>query len=133
MRAIQAYVDKYEKEVIRQSIVDRFIEAGDKFYKLAQDNAAYQNHTYDLRSSIGYLVMENGKVLAKKFETKEGSPNGEREGYELAISIGVEVSENQIALVGVAGMGYAAAVEHKGRDVITNSSGEAMKILLKAL
>lgn len=107
--------------VYRNGIVIRFKEAGEQFVRLARlktpEDGGYYDRTGNLRSSIGYMILYNGTVL---FEAFPGSnPEGVAKGKALA---GKESPDNGYVLVGVAGMEYAAAVESKGKDVITGSS-----------
>lgn len=89
--------------------------------------------TGNLRSSIGFQVATNsGRQLAMKFPVQAASGSeradgktGADAGKELAKSIADNMSSKGDVLVMVAGMEYAAAVESKGFDVISNSTNTA--------
>jgi len=113
---VKAEIERKMK-AYRNAIVNRFRQAGEKFVTLARLNGEYIDQTGNLRSSIGYIILYNGAPLFEAF------PGGKSEGVAKGKSLAEkESSDNGYVLVGVAGMEYAAAVESKGRDVITGSS-----------
>lgn len=113
--------DKTER--IKQAILLNLQRIGEQFVAAARDNRTYKDRTGNLRSSIGYVVLYNGKQLFESFENKGGD-----QGVEAAKAIVTEAKgkfPRGFVLIGVAGMDYAAAVEAKGFDVISASSIEA--------
>lgn len=87
----------------------------------------YLDDTGNLRSSIGYFVLNDGKIVKDKFSgTQEGIEAG-RAALEL-----VKVKRGY-QLIGVAGMDYASYVESKGYNVITAQSVVAIQGLEESL
>lgn len=91
---------------------------GQEFIKNARDGGSYHDKTGNLRSSIGYAVFNNGKMIKGVFETANKDNNGE--GVNTAKKTAqTNASKTGLCLIVVAGMDYAAAVESKGYDVLT--------------
>jgi hypothetical protein len=106
---------------------------GESFVREARGMDTYLDHTGNLRSSIGYLILKHGNIHEKNFEeTGQGTDKatGVDRGLEYAKSIG---SHARWGFVGVAGMNYATAVESKGYDVITGSSEQTRQLLIRLL
>ncbi len=82
----------------------------------------------NLRSSIGYAVIYDGKVGIEKFEQVKDGAEGVAAGKKLVGELAKEFNKGMVLVV-TAGMEYAAAVESKGYDVITGSSFEGEKLL----
>jgi len=110
-----------------QKIIWTLGMVGEQFVNDARNIRTYRDRTGNLRSSIGYIIAQDGKIIRENIE-------GDSEGTAHARQVVEEVlRENQkgLVLIGVAGMEYAVAVESKGYDVITGSI-PAAKALLKA-
>lgn len=98
---------------------------GMKCIVLARTLDTYKDRTANLRNSIGYVIVRNGKVMGTQFESQgRGSEwtsedgEGEKVGKELALSLAKEFTEG-FALIVVAGMEYASYVEDvHGLDVL---------------
>ncbi len=89
----------------------------------------YVDRTGNLRSSIGYFILINGRIFNQKLD-------GTQEGISAAIQALNDVpNKSGYQLIGVAGMDYASHVESKGYNVITSQSTVALidlkSILLK--
>lgn len=113
--------------------IQRLNLIGFNFVKNARLQADFTDRTGNLRSSIGYIILRNGDQVSENFEkSKKGTDKatGEATAKQLAKNIGDKYTSGY-ALIVVAGMEYAAAVESKGRDVLTGSSIEATKDLQK--
>jgi len=118
-------------EHVRDAIIKRFTLIGWKFVKMAREKTAKQggfdDHSGNLRSSIGFVVVDHGEIVYGDFEpAKKGKDQetGLKEAKKLTRELASNFSEGY-ALIVVAGMDYAAAVESKGKDVITGSSLQA--------
>lgn len=127
---------KDDVESIETDILERFQMVGDEFVQIARDIETYKDRTNNLRSSIGYIVFKDGKPVDENFEqTGSGKGNG-NEGLEKGRKIAndfEDLPQKGYCLVCVAGMGYAAAVESKGFDVISGSTLKAEKLLKESL
>lgn len=87
----------------------------------------YLDQTGNLRSSIGYFVLNDGEIVKGEFSgTAEGIAAG-RQALEL-----VKVKRGY-QLIGVAGMDYASYVESKGYNVISAQSVVAIEGLEQSL
>lgn len=131
----KADIRKYVKDRLRnykKAIESRLIRTGEEFVTLARNLNTYKDRTGNLRSSIGYVVLYNGKVISKSFEVKNGGDDGVEKAKSFIEKIAAEFNSGY-ALIGVAGMDYAAAVESQGKDVLTGTSQLAEEILKKAL
>lgn len=132
---------------IEQATLDILIRVGEQFVTDARSTTTYKDVTGNLRSSIGYVVLKDGKQLVSNFQQippknlaakiKSGGKvikplyDGRKKGEALAKKI---ASEHPIGfcIVGVAGMQYSISVEARGFDVITGSSITAQDALKNA-
>ena len=99
--------------------------------KVNADSPSFIDHTGNLRSAIGFVLIKDGTQVHANFETaRKGTDKeqGRREGIAIANSLASEYMRGFVLVV-VAGMEYAAAVESVGFDVITGSSIEAKNSL----
>lgn len=104
---------------------------GEKFIQVARRSGSYKDQTGNLRSSIGYLIAKDGKVVAENFkESDKGSDKstGKFKGNRLAVEVSLSHKGGYV-LVGVAGMEYAAAVEAKGYEVVSGANTQCEKYL----
>jgi len=119
-RRLQNVFDRFEQEVDRKTLeAYRFV--GERFVDKARLNGNYTDRTGNLRSSIGYIILLNGKVVDQNFE---GNPKGQSQGKQVANEVALQYPEGYV-LIGVAGMNYAAYVEARNFDVITGAAPEA--------
>lgn len=108
---------------------------GETFVKYAREVHTYEDQTGNLRSSIGYVIVEDGATIFEDFkESDKGTEKvkGIAKGGQLAEAIALSYSKG-IVLIGVAGMQYAAAVEAKGYDVVTGACQSAEAWMRKAI
>lgn len=83
----------------------------------SRDSGGYDDHTSNLRGSIGFRISFNGEIVVKGGFDGRGSEEGEN-----AANVALESFPQSNALweiVIVAGMQYARYVEAKGYNVIT--------------
>ncbi|MRM93777.1 hypothetical protein D1Z98_01970 [Riemerella anatipestifer] len=138
MKDIDAFLQKAEEGYI-QKLVRVLRIVGEKCVNEARANGSYQDQTADLRNSIGFIVVVDGKVVTEDFRlTANGKiPSKEdplKYGRELAYQVAPKF--RGIALIVVAGMRYGSYVESKGRVVLTSAEQLAKiqaPILLKQL
>lgn len=111
-----------------QRAVDYLSRLGEQVVKYAKENGNYTDRTANLRNSIGYIVVQSGKVIVESFTGGSSSkePGGDEAmaketGRTYAEQLVSEYSKNKTYLVWVAGMEYAAYVEAKDYDVIQGS------------
>ncbi|MHA4844413.1 hypothetical protein ACX0G7_09625 [Flavitalea antarctica] len=109
-------------------ILDQMKQVGEEFVRDARGTNTYKDRTRNLRGSIGYVILKNGKQIFGSFA---GTDVGQNKAKKVIASMKNEFATGY-ALIGVAGMQYAAAVEAKGFDVITGSSIDAEASLNRA-
>ncbi|WP_214228651.1 hypothetical protein [Pedobacter sp. B4-66] len=119
MKAFQKKAADIERVMIRQLKV-----LGEKCVNKARTLDTYKDQTGNLRSSIGYVIYVNGSPKYVNFEQKGKTESGElgvKKALDTANEYAAQNVKNYYALVVVAGMDYAAAVESMGIDVLTPS------------
>ncbi|SFE54357.1 hypothetical protein SAMN03003324_00841 [Pedobacter antarcticus] len=120
-------------ERIESAIISRLQYIGETFVNNARLNGKYLDQTGNLRSSIGYIVMKNRKVVKENFEKSgKGGPKGVSSAKDYINKLKLNFGNGYVLIV-VAGMDYAAAVESRGKDVLTASSIIAKKDLQAAV
>lgn len=120
-------------EVDRQ-LIESLTRVGEEAVKLAKmipPERGFKDRTGNLRSSIGYVVLVDGKPVNVDFAAVKDGHAGVNEGQRLALQVGSKTEG--YALVVVAGMNYAVHVESKGRDVLTSAEKFAEKEVAKHL
>ena len=60
------FVDRAEERIYK--LLQR---AGEEFVKLARKKGNYQDHTGNLRSSIGYVIVKDGDILTENYELSD--------------------------------------------------------------
>lgn len=88
--------------------------------------------TANLRSSIGYVVVIDGKVVNEKFEQVKDGNDGVKEGASFARSLAKKFPQG-VCLILVAGMEYAYYVKKRGYDVIDSGELLARNLVPKLL
>ena len=83
----------------------------------AKNNRNYIDQTGNLTNSIGYVVTHKGKAVSQGGFSGTGEEISAQIGLSLANEIASE-TQNDFAVIIVAGMNYAAYVEAKGYNVI---------------
>ena len=120
-RSVADRIDSFVEEKERKAVLTlSFI--GERIVNLARESAPFTDRTGNLRSSIGYAIVMNGKPekLVVKRAKKDDGGEGVKTGKALAKELGEKYNKG-IVLIVFAGMEYAASVESKGYDVITGS------------
>ena len=115
--------DQFRKELekraakIDQAIIFQLKLLGEELVNHARTLDTYKDQTGNLRASIGYVIVVNGKVYNYDFV---GGKLGASTGRQLAEELASKALKGY-ALIVVAGMDYAAAVESKGYDVLASA------------
>lgn len=94
---------------------------GEEFVNKARQFGSFTDRTGNLRSSIGYIILKDGKRVDSNFEASNNGTDKVK-GLKRALEYADEVAAlygTGFVLIGVAGMNYAAAVEAKGYEVLT--------------
>jgi TATA-box binding protein (TBP) (component of TFIID and TFIIIB) len=108
---------------------------GDAFTKFARSNKGYQNFTGNLESSIGYVILKDGRIIVQNFEaagTGTDRESGVRKAEAMAQQLKDDYPSGYI-LLGFAAEEYALLVESQGKDVVTGAYTKAKADLKKAI
>lgn len=94
---------------------------GERCLTAARTTNSYKDRTGNLRSSLGYVIVCDGKIVHQSdFEVVEKGKNGAQSGIRFAKEIVRQFPEG-IVLIVVAGMNYASYVSATGRDVLDSA------------
>ncbi len=117
---IDAYIAN-QIEIIINETIRRFQEVGERCLNAAKENGNYTDRSKNLRSSVGYVISVDGKIVYQSsFEVMGTDPTGAKSGIQFAKEIVRQFPEG-IVLIVVAGMNYAQYVSAKGYDVIDSA------------
>lgn len=118
----------------KRAIVNVFCYAGERCIEEARNGGTYIDRTGNLRSSIGYAVVWDGKVIQLDGveKTKDGD-NGVSEGMKFLQSRVGKAKKKGITLIVTAGMHYAEYVEAKGYNVLTSAELKVPEIVKRLL
>lgn len=110
-------------------IMDLLQRTGEEFVKIARLEGNYIDHTGNLRSSIGYVIVKDGSIVGRNFQLSEQAgtdkQTGKREGEQLAMDL-LKTFTKGYVMIGVAGMKYAVFVEAmENKDVLTRAADKA--------
>lgn len=157
MRKLKAWVNRKIQDII-DVLVFRLTQIGEECVKIAREPHAndYNDITGNLRSSIGYMVMVNGKPVVggdfvaqtvapgvRTIKTKDGKTvnqkvggdgaEGVKQGEKLLHTLQADYPSGVVLIV-CAGMSYAAYVEHiHHKDVLTSAELVAKDLMRKLL
>lgn len=93
----------------------------------------YIDDTADLRSSIGYVIAEDGKIVKEYgFKPVKSGKEGPVTGKALAEQLAREHGKG-IVLIVVAGMSYARYVAARGYDVLDSAELLAQRLVPQML
>lgn len=122
---------------VENAVVTRLSVLGEDCVNLARDRtpeASWIDRTGNLRSSIGYVIAHNGKIIHySDFKQVKQGNEGTKVGKDLATEI-VKRTVGDYVLVVVAGMNYAEYVEARdNKDVLATPELFARKELPKMM
>lgn len=128
---------KVSVEAKTKVIVNIFCYVGEQCIIEARDSGDYTDQTGNLRSSIGYAVVWDGKVVQRDCidKVKQGD-KGVSEGDDYLSKCIKKARKKGIVLIVTAGMNYAEYVEAKGYNVLSSAelkAGPLVKSLLTRL
>lgn len=132
--AIDEYLAK-EAERINKIIIRSMCYLGEKCIIKVRDRpqeSSWFDHTGNLRSSIGYIVVADGKIVQiSGFNQIKQGTEGPKEGKNLALKL-AKLFKTNYALIVVAGMNYAFKVESlSNKDVLASAELYAKRELPK--
>lgn len=114
--------------LIEKSVVRRLQYLGEMCVNEARQSGSYRDFSGNLRNSVGYVVIANGKIVFSSL-SKKGAQNV----TPTLVAEATARHSSSYALVIVAGMNYASYVEAKGRVVLASAEKFAEKEMPKLL
>lgn len=132
MSEIDDYIAEQLKR-ITDAILYNLQYVGERCLNTARQTNSYKDQTGNLRSSLGYVIAMDGKIVHNStFEIVKDGGDGKKSGIQFAKEIVRQFPEG-IVLVVVAGMHYAQYVSATGRDVIDSAELLADKLVPQIL
>ena len=131
-RAIEEQANRFRRVVLRtlQYIGELAVTTARTTSMKGRD---FRDQTGNLRSSMGYVIAYNGKVMnSAGFTQVNSGAQGAMNGKSLAERLANEVSKGYVLVV-VAGMKYATYVSAKGYDVLDSAENTAEKLAKQLL
>lgn len=123
-KTLDRHLDEFI-EAAKNKLVETLKVVGKKAVDRSREKTKIQggfgNITWNLRGSIGYVIVKDHGIIDKYFPTLPDGDLGTTEGIKYAEEIALLLDDGDIMLIMVAGMEYAYYVEAKGYDVISGS------------
>lgn len=121
-------LDTYDadSETIKKLLVKIYCYVGEQCVKEARDHGSYKDQSGNLRSSIGYVVVEDGSIvqIAGLSQGPRGTDRmgGVTAGNSYLRKLAASVTRSGIVLIVCAGMNYAAYVENRYNKIVLSSA-----------
>ena len=129
---ISEYIE-HKLEIWRRILLRNFAYVGEQVINTARSTKSYKDQTGNLRSSLGYVIVENGQVVdISGFEVVKNGREGAKTGANYARKLAKKFPKG-IVLIVCAGMNYAAYVSAKGYDVEDSAELLAERIVPQML
>lgn len=131
--AFYSYVIKQQQNA-KEAAITALNYVGLECVKEARQNGKYTDRTGNLRSSIGYVVLENGIPIKKGGYQKVLSTATEAQAKsDSLISSLAATYKTGLVLIVLAGMDYAVYVEAKGYNVLNSAETLAKQLVPQML
>nr|DAZ26239.1 MAG TPA: hypothetical protein [Caudoviricetes sp.] len=129
---INSYIER-KLDIWMQIIINNFSYIGEQVLNAARSTNSYKDQTGNLRSSLGYVVVVDGRVadISSSAVVKNGH-EGSKTGADYARELARKFPKG-IVLIVCAGMNYAAYVSAKGYDVIDSAELLAERLVPQML
>ena len=125
-------IDRYTEQKLKgleQAVIRTLTYCGEVCLNVARSTNSYKDQTGNLRSSIGYVVAVDGRIVNQSdFETVKKGGDGSKQGAAFAKQL-VRRFPKGVCLIVVAGMDYAVHVKNRGYDVLDSSELTADRIV----
>lgn len=129
-----AEIDRQLEEYVAQTkyiIARRLRRIGEEVVNEMRMKGTYQDQTGNLRSSTGYVVVMDGKIVEMSaFETVKQGADGSKQGKAFVKELASKFPTDTVLIV-VAGMDYAYYVQNKHERDVTISGELLANELLK--
>lgn len=128
---------KAKTDIAKAAITREMGVIGEKVVNYARTNGSglkdYIDRTGNLRSSIGYTLVQDGtEQQSGGFQQVQSGAEGVQKGRALAQEIAAQ-NPTDTTLVVVAGMNYANYVERRGYDVLAGAKLECERLVKEML
>lgn len=131
-----AEINRYiadQVERLTNALIYNLQSIGERCLNAARGTNSYKDRTGNLRSSLGYVIAIDGKIIYQSnFEVVKNGTDGSKSGIQYAKEIVRQFPEG-VALIVVAGMNYAEYVSAKGYDVLDSAELLADNLVPKIL
>ena len=113
----------------QKSIIRKLAYVGESALTQARNLHKYTDRTGNLTSSIGYCIINNGRVVFESsFDVVANGGEGANKGKRFMDELKAKNSEG-IVFIMVAGMNYAQYVEAMGLDVLDSAEMLAERMI----
>lgn len=120
MSEVDAYLEEQIQRIEQQTIYN-LSYVGEQCLNEARNNGSYLDRSHNLRSSTGYVIVKDGKIVKMgDFTPIKGGNEGAQGGAAFARQL-VKAFPSGIVLIVVAGMNYAAHVSARGYNVLDSA------------
>jgi hypothetical protein len=127
-----AEIERYlHEQIVRRerAIIYNLSYVGEQCVNQARSAGSYTDQTGNLRSSTGYVIAMDGRIVQSGgFEVVKTGGTGASNGKAFANQL-VSQFPNDVVLIVVAGMNYAAEVSARGKDVIDSAELLAQRLV----
>jgi hypothetical protein len=130
---LNEFVEGMENDAV-EALKGTIRELVDKARAKTKAEKGFNNITWNLRESIGGIIVKDHQIIDTYFPPIGKGPEGRKKGIAYAQEIALLEDDGEIMAVFVAGEEYAKYVETQGWDVITMTSfgfEDTFKSLLK--
>lgn len=122
-----------EAEKRKRVLIRTMLYCAEEITNAARSTNSYKDQTGNLRSSIGCIVIVDGKIIQEYgFEKVKDGAQGIIDGKEFAYSLAKDFPKG-VVIIAVAGKEYASYVADKGYDVLDSAEELAKVVIQKSL
>lgn len=130
--AVREFLNR-KLELIKASMIESLVYVGESALRTAREGHKYKDQTGNLTSSIGYCILDEGRIVFESsFDTVLNGKQGSEDGRKFLQKL---ISQNSKGLVFimVAGMPYAQYVEAMNLDVLDSAETLAKEMIPKIM
>lgn len=130
--AVREFLNR-KLELIKASMIESLVNVGESALRTAREGHKYKDQTGNLTSSIGYCILDEGRIVFESsFDTVLNGKQGSEDGRKFLQKL---ISQNSKGLVFimVAGMPYAQYVEAMNLDVLDSAETLAKEMIPKIM
>lgn len=119
-------------ELRKKALIGQLFYIGEECLTQARSGHKYLNQTGNLCSSIGYCILDNGKIISEgEWKAVAGGKGdgeeGKKQGVAFLHDLAAKQTTRSIVFLMVAGMPYAQYVEAMSLDVLDTSEQMAQR------